>query len=346
LAALAAATAALPVGPTVPSLGDGTGVDAAVHLRGNPHQPGPVVPRRFLAALSPPAPTAAGPGSGRLELATAVLAPDNPLPARVFVNRAWHWLFGRGLVRSVDNLGTLGDAPTHPALLDWLARDFVAHGWSRRHLLRLLVTSAAYRQSSAERPEAARLDPGNQWWHRQEVRRLEAEALRDSLLAVSGRLDPTPFGPPVSLPLDGVPDQRGRPRHSGPIDGDGRRSIYLAVRRNIRLPFFAAFDQPHPFATVGARAVSNVPAQVLTLANDPFVHQTSRHFAARVLAAAATGPARLDLAYLLAFSRPPRPDERDAAVAFLQQHDGADETERWADLLHALLATTEFRYRR
>ena len=345
LAALRDAQDALPVSPTVPGLGDGTGNDEGVHLRGNPHTKGAIAHRRFLRALAGESPAATGPGSGRLQLAEAVLAVDNPLPARVFVNRAWHHLFGRGLVRSVDNFGELGDRPSHPELLDWLARDCVQHGWSRKHVLRTLVTSATYRQDSRQRAEAANADGDNVLLHRQNVRRLEAEALRDALLAVAGRLDPTRFGPPIELPLGDQPQQRGRPDRDGPLDGAGRRTIYLAVRRNFRSPLLCAFDQPTPFATVGARNQSNVPAQALALANDAFVHAMAAAFAARLLDDAALPAAqRLAQAYRLAIARPPTADEQAACDAFLAA--AADERQGWTDLLHALLNTTEFCFRR
>ena len=342
LAVLGQAQAALPVAPTVPSLGDGTGTDEGVHLRGDPKRQPAIAHRRFLRALVGEAAADTGPGSGRLQLAAAVLAPDNPLPARVFVNRLWHHLFGRGLVRSVDNLGELGDRPTHPELLDWLARDCVQHGWSRKHVLRTLLTSATYRQASKQREDAASVDAENTLLHRQNVRRLEAEALRDALLAVSGRLDPTRFGPPIELSLADQPHARGKPDRDGPLDGAGRRTIYLAVRRNFRSPLLCAFDQPTPFATVGARNLSNVPAQALALANDAFVHAMAAAFAVRTATAGSVSE-RLTQAYELALARPPTALERGECEAFLA---AAPPDAAWQDLLHALLNTTEFSFRR
>jgi hypothetical protein len=343
LDALRAAVDLLPVSPTVPALADGTGRDEHVHLRGDHRRPGALAPRRFLRALAGDAPLATGPGSGRLQLADALLAADDPLPARVLVNRIWHHLFGRGLVKSVDNLGALGDLPSHPELLDWLARDAVAHGWSRKHVIRRIVTSACYRQSSAARGDARDVDPANVLLHRQNVRRLDAEAVRDALLAISGRLDATPFGPPIELPRDAHVEARGRPKRAGPLDGDGRRSIYLAVRRNFMPPMLLAFDLPTPFATVGARNVSNVPAQALALANDPFVHAQCVRWAERLQAdATADLHARLTAAYELAFAR--RPDDAEVALcrSFLREHGES----AWPHLLHALVNTTEFLYLR
>ncbi len=342
LATLRTAAASLPVSPTIPSLTDGTGRDSHVALRGDHRKPGAIAPRRFLSALVGNEAMPTGPGSGRLALADAVLHPNNPLLARVFVNRVWHHLFGRGLVRSVDNLGALGDQPTHPELLDWLARDAIHHGWSQKHVLRRLLTSATYRQDSRVRPEAAVADGANVLLHRQNVRRLAAEAVRDSLLAVSGRLDAKQFGPSVELPKDAHIEARGRPARSGPLDGDGRRSIYLAVRRNFMPPMLLAFDLPTPFATVGARNVSNVPAQALTLANDPFVHAECARWATQLLAtSAADVDARITLAYTGAFARLPSHDELTNCRAFLADTEGS-----WPDLLHALVNTTEFSYLR
>lgn len=346
---LAAAQAALPVSPTVPALCDGTGTDEPVHVRGSHRAPGPVARRRFLEALAGPDAIATGPGSGRLQLAEAILATDNPLPARVLVNRIWHHLFGRGLGRSVDNLGALGDPPTHPELLDWLARDCIEHGWSQKHVVRRIVRSAAYRQDSRPVPAAADVDPENLLLHRQNVRRLQAEAVRDALLAVGGSLRREQFGPPVPIPLDSDHEARGKPKVSGPIDGDGRRSIYLAVRRNFLPPMLLAFDLPTPFATVGARNVSNVPAQALTLANDPFVHLMCARWAAVL---AALPPAeRLEAAYRQAFARSPDRGEAARCAQFLaaaaaERQLPADDPAVLADLLHGLVNTKEFTYLR
>ena len=359
---LADRQANLPVSATLPALSDGTGSDEPVHVRGNHRLPGPLVARRFLAALADGEPMATGPGSGRLQLAEAILAADNPLPARVLANRVWHHLFGRGLARSVDNLGSLGDRPTHPELLDWLARDLVAHGWSLKHLVRRVVQSATYRQDSRDVPAAAAIDADNLLLHRQNVRRLEAEAVRDALLAVSGSLRLESFGPSVPIPLDGHQEARGKPRRSGPIDGDGRRSIYLALRRNFLPQFLQAFDLPTPFATVGARNVSNVPAQALALLNDPFVHLMCERWAARLQAAHGDdAEAWIAAAYQTAFGRAPIAAEREFCRQFLRDaaadataaapavaagaEDPAARTPL-ADLLHCLVNTKEFTFRR
>jgi len=349
---LANAQAALPVSPTLPALCDGTGGDEPLYIRGSHKTPGPIQPRRFLTALAGDEAMQIPGGSGRLELAAAILAPDNPLPARALVNRLWHHLFGRGLAGSVDNLGVLGEPPSHPELLDWLARDFVAHGWSIKQAIRGIVLSRAYRQSSRETDSGRETDPANRLLHRQNVRRLEAEAVRDSLLQISGRIDPQLYGPSVPIPHADLVHARGKPSRSGPLDGDGRRSIYLAIRRNFLPPMLLSFDLPTPFAPIGRRNVSNVPAQALTLLNDPFVHAMARHWADRLLQATERDTDSLiDAAYRDAFARAPTAEEIEACSAFLHQAAADHGTETtdvrpWTDLLHCLVNTKEFTFRR
>jgi hypothetical protein len=260
-------------------------------------------------------------------------------------------LFGRGIVPTPDDFGLLGQAPTHPELLDWLADWFRTEGrWSTKRLIRLLVTSNAYRMSS--RPSDAQAetrDPSNLLWHRMPVRRLEGEAIRDSILTLSGRLDPTMFGPPVPAHLTEFMEGRGRPAKSGPLDGAGRRSIYLEVRRNFPSSMMRAFDTPVPFTTVGRRTISNVPAQSLILLNDPFVQEEAAHWAARL---ASTGSpvgveARLNRLYREAFGRPPTPSEVTLGKEFLdrqQRLQEGREDRAWADLCHVLFNVKEFVY--
>jgi hypothetical protein len=326
---------------------DGSGVDERVFVRGSPKAPGEPAPRRFVEAFV--GPTGIGPprGSGRLELARQLTNPDlNPLVARVIVNRVWHHLFGRGIVASVDNFGVLGEAPTHRELLDYLADRFVKEGWSLKGLIRTLVLSSTYGMASEPSPEAEKVDPSNLLLHRTRLRRLEGEAVRDAMLVVSGRLDPKEHGPPVPIYLTPFLDGRGRPG-SGPLDGDGRRSIYLAVRRNFLSPFLLAFDTPIPFSTVGRRSVSNVPAQALILLNDPFVHQQAELWARRQLARPGPARQRVEAMYLSAFGRPPTDGERSACSAFLEgqaKRYGAtmEDGRVWADLAHTLFNVKEF----
>jgi mono/diheme cytochrome c family protein len=336
--------ARLPEAQLAPAIRDGTGRDERVFVRGNPKAPGAVAPRGFLAAFGRPAFT--GPGSGRLELARAVTDPANPLVARVLVNRVWKHHFGEGIVRSPDDFGAQGQPPTHPELLDWLAAEFVARGWSVKHLHRLILHSAAYRQSSSTPHSALRTphsqDPQNRLLHRQNVRRLEAEAIRDAMLAVSGRLDRTAGGPGVPPHLTDHQVGRGRPA-PGPVDGAGRRSVYLQVRRNFLPPLLVAFDYPTPFTTIGRRTVSNVPAQALALMNNPFVLGQADRWAGRVLAGPGRAPEdRVRDMYVAAFGRPPTPAEVGTAVGFVTANGPADDRRAWADLAHALFNGKEF----
>jgi hypothetical protein len=330
------------VSATAPALFEGSAVDEYLLVRGNPRTPADPCPRGYLQILQPSGAAAAQP-LNRLELAYKLVDPANPLTSRVIVNRVWHHLFGRGLVASVDNFGSLGDPPTHPELLDWLAAHFMAEGWSIKRLVRELVLSSTYRMAS--RPAQA-ADPRNLLWHRMPLRRLEAEAIRDSLLAVSGRLDETLGGPSVPVFLTPFMSGRGRPEQSGPLDGNGRRSIYLAVRRNFLNPLLLAFDAPAPMSTVGRRNVSNVPAQALALLNNAFVVEQARLWAERALAQALPEPEQVARLYETAFARPPEPDELAAALDFLHAQAAAygevQPRRAWADLCHVLLNAKEF----
>ena len=321
---------------------DGTPVDETVFVRGNPRTPGDVVPHRSLEALAGPGALKQATGSGRLELAYQWTDPkQNPFVSRVAVNRVWHHLFGRGLVPTPDNFGLLGEAPTHPELLDHLATEFVKDGWSIKRLIRKLVLTDAYRMSSEGDPSAEKADPTNSHLHKFRLKRLEGEAIRDAMLAVSGRLDPKLEGKSVPIFLTPFLDGRGRPG-TGPLDGDGRRSIYLAVRRNFLSPFLLAFDTPIPFSTVGRRQVSNVPAQALILLNDPFVHGQAEVWAKAIIAKPGTTAERIDGMYLSAFGRLPTATERETCVEFLKGQE--KEAKAWADLGHMLFNVKEFIY--
>jgi hypothetical protein len=322
-----------------PAMLDNVGVDEAVYIRGNCKAPGPVVPRHFLEALAGPQPVTKGSGSGRLELARQVVDPErDPFIARVVVNRLWHHLFGRGIVASVDNFGVLGERPSHPELLDFLADEFVKDGWSVKRAIQRLVMTDAYRRASLASAEAQQRDANNVYLSHQNLRRLEGEAIRDAMLAVSGRLDRTMFGPSVPVHLTDFQQGRGRPA-SGPLDGNCRRSIYLAVRRNFLSPFLLAFDTPIPFSTVGRRTVSNVPAQALILLNDPFVHQQAAAWAKRALDQPADQ--RLRTMYLAAYGRPPSDDESAACREYLHA-PGREEAAAWTGLAHVLLNAKDF----
>ncbi len=329
------------------ALTDGTGLDAKVHLRGSPKTLGEVAPRRFLEVFADGSTSIPPDGSGRLELARRIVEPTNPLTSRVLVNRLWHHHFGRGIVASLDDFGAMGREPTHPELLDYLATRFIESGWSIKAMHRLIVNSRAYRMSSQLAPEADRIDPSNELWHRRDVRRLEAEAIRDAILAVSGRLDDKMYGPSVAPHLTSFMEGRGRPGHSGPLDGDGRRSLYINVRRNFLTPMLLAFDYPTPASSMGRRNVSNVPAQALTLMNDPFLIQQAKFWSARIRKETKVSAAEsIETMYREAFGRKPTDDERTAALGFIEEQAKAygkpDDLRAWADLAHVLFNVKEF----
>jgi hypothetical protein len=312
-----------------------------------------------IAGAADRQPAAPHDGSGRLELARQIASTDNPLTARVMANRVWHHVFGRGIVASTDNFGALGDRPTHPELLDYLADRFVQQGWSVKKLVRELVLSSAFAMSSKADAEADAADPDNRLLHRANVRRLEAEAVRDSILAVSGRLDRTMFGPGVEVHLtpfmdNNYTDDYGRPKGSGPLDGAGRRSVYLMVRRNFMNPMLVAFDLPQPLNTAGRRSVSNVPAQALILMNDPFVAEQAKVWARRVLAENHPDvAARVARMYEQAYARAPTERERDVALSFLDRQAGllslpdgcrSNDERLWAELGQVMINVKEFTY--
>lgn len=329
---------------------DGSGENERIFIRGNPRTLGDEAPRQLLVALAGEQP-AIHEGSGRLILAQQIANPNNPLTARVLVNRVWHHLFGAGIVPSTDNFGVLGEVPSHPELLDHLAHQFVTEGWSIKRLIRSIVLSNTYQMSSAVQPAADELDPTNRLWHRTNVRRLEGEAIRDAMLVVSGSLDAQMFGPSVPVHITPFMQGRGKPNSSGPKDGDGRRSVYLEVRRNFLSPMMMAFDTPIPFNTVGRRNRSNVPAQALILMNDPFVIEQARKWAKNILAARGSFDDRVNKAYGAALARAATPAElaaakdffasQSAALHIAQEQSHAD-VRVWSDYCHVLFNVKEF----
>jgi len=342
------------IAPVAVSMTDGNGVDESVFIRGNPKRLGDPVTRGFISALKDA--DHAPKGSGRLDLAKHITSPDNPLTARVYVNRVWHHLFGLGIVPTVDDFGVLGQRPSHPELLDWLAVWFMNEGqWSTKKLIRMLARSSAFQMDSKARsPEMDQKDAANVLLHKMRVRRLEGESIRDTILKVSGQLDSTPFGPSEKIHLTSFMTGRGRPGKSGELDGGRRRSIYVEVRRNFLSPFLTTFDTPIPFTTFGRRAQSNVPAQSLILMNDPFVLQQSEAWAKRVIAMEGSFASRLTYMYETALGRLPTSREMEAAREFVvsQQSDmaagkqdaGEVEKRLWTDLCHVLFNVKEFIY--
>jgi hypothetical protein len=308
--------------------------DMRIHVRGNHLVTGDVAARGFLRILGKSGPEYRE-GSGRLALADAMTDPANPLVARVMVNRIWKHHFGEGLVGTVDNFGRMGERPSHPELLDWLAARFVESGWSVKSMHRLILGSTAYRMSTAASEAAAARDPRNRLLTHMPVRRLEAEAIRDSILAVSGSLVPVTQGPSVTPHISAFQDGRGKPE-PGPLDGNGRRSIYIEVRRNFLTPLLTAFDMPLPTTAVGRRSVSTVPAQALALMNNELVGTEASKWAKRMTAEFHDPSERLSEMYQRAFGRPPEESERQMVTEFLQKGGS------WGEVAHVLFNAKEF----
>jgi hypothetical protein len=339
------------------------GVDYRLNVRGDYDELGEPVPRGYLRAVARMVPCKgvvsesgrfAGADSGRMALAELVASPANPLTARVFVNRCWHWLFGVGLVDTPDNFGHLGSRPSHPELLDYMTGRFIEHGWSIKQLIRAVVSSRTWRQAGSAADEAAarRLDPTNRLLHHFPVRRLEAEAIRDAMLAVSGRLDRRLYGPPV-LPHRYKEDPQKR-LFSGPVDGNGRRSIYTMMTIMEPPRFLATFNQPSPKVPTGKRDVTNTPLQSLALLNDPLVASQADQWARQLLQIAdSDAVGRIRRMFLASLGRDPSPDETQlwttAATRLASAHQVSDDVclaslAVWRDIAHMLLNTKEFVY--
>jgi len=334
---------------------DGFGIDSPVFIRGN-HQElsEEKVPRSFLSALPKGGEPFKSKGSGRMEFAEAVLANENPLTARVMVNRIWHHLFGRGIVETVDNFGLQGKLPSHPELLDYLAVKFQNEDWSIKKMVRSIVMTEVFKRSTLRNDELLEADPTNIYLASFPVRRLEAEAIRDGILVASESLNDSLYGPPVATYLTDFMQGRGRPNESGPIDGNGRRSIYLEVRRNFLEPMMTTFDMPIPFSTFGKRDVTNVPSQSLIIMNDPFVAQQAEIMAKKLLAAGELSfEEKISWLYMRAFSRHATAEELVKAkefIAMLQNMEAQKEIEidkeleLWKQYCHSIFNLKEFIY--
>jgi hypothetical protein len=338
---------------TIGSVADwNEGRDEHIGIRGSYTEFGEEAPRGAIRFLGGAAERRVPSACGRLELALNIASDQNPLTARVFVNRVWLHLFGEGLVRTPDDFGHLGQTPSHPELLDYLAARFMAEGWSLKKLVALLVDSAAWRQSGTAAAAAMEIDPENRLWHHMPMRRLEAEAIRDSILAVSGRLDSTLYGRPID-PYRTATDAAKR-LFCGPLDGNGRRSIYLKMTLMEPPRMLAVFNQPIPKLTTGRRDVTNVPNQSLALLNDPFVIEMARQWSERSLDDGATAPEdRAARMFATALSRPPQPAETARLVSLAEQsaqlrgvNAGAliDCQPVWQDVAHAIFNLKEFIY--
>lgn len=340
---LVALHGSLPKPRYVRTLTDGPGMEQRVYVRGNHKSESKEAnPKRFMDAFG--GTHFEEKGSGRLEYAEHLLTTGQALTARVRVNRIWSRIFGQGLVSSVDDFGKMGTAPSHPELLDYLAGEFVKNGWSTKWLIRKLVTTRAFQMSSKRGSEVMEADPGNIFLQHMPLQRMDAESVRDHLLAVSGNLKEDVFGPAVGPWVGDLPGSRASPRN-GPLDGAGRRSIYQQMRRNFLPSFQRAFNLPLPVAPVGQRQVTNVPAQALALLNHPLVIQQAEGWAKRLEASSDDVEERIRLMHLQGFSREATEREvrwaKGALEEFLKEEDQA---KAWVSLCHVMMNRKEFIY--
>jgi hypothetical protein len=316
--------------------------DLHIQIRGNPHVLGPRVPRGFPRVLTTgPAPRLPADRSGRREMADWLADPKNPLTARVIVNRVWQHLLGEGLVATGDNFGVEGARPSHPELLDDLAVRFMEDGWSLKALIRHIVLSRVYALAAEDNPQAA--DPENRFGGRARRRRLEAEAIRDAILAVSGRLDRRMGGSAVAGLGEQAVSNNNAPTEL-PTDDGTRRSIYLPVIRNHLPAVFEAFDFADPDVATGRRDATTVAGQALYLMNSPWVLEQAEAAATRLLALAEKD--RLPMLYRRAFGRSPTLEERRRVEAFLHEaaKQGTPEAATWAAVCQAIFGSAEFRF--
>lgn len=336
--------------PVAYGVAEGTPTNSRIQLRGEPHRLGDEVPRRNLELLGGDI-VPAGSGSGRLELANWIARPSNPLTARVFVNRVWQWHFGEGLVATPSDFGLRGERPTHPELLDWLAGEFIASGWSVKSLHRLIMNSRTYQLSSVDDEANLAVDPGNRWHWRYSRRSLDAESIRDAMLAVSGRLD---GNVPESHPFPAVDTWAftiHNPFHA--VYDSNHRSVYLMVQRNRRHPYLALFDAADPNQSIATRQPTTTPTQALFLMNSPFVHEASEGFARRVLSVSGDDHTKTRWAFETAHGRIPEDAVVQDAVAFVAAYReklagsdaiGEKDVAAWSALARVLLTSNAFLY--
>lgn len=326
--------------------------DTALRIRGEPNERGSAVPRGFLTIASLGKNPEIHEGrSGRKELADWITDPSNPLTARVMVNRVWQHLFGRGIVSTVNNFGANGDRPTHPQLLDHLATVFVRDGWSLKQLVRRIMLSRVYRQSSLDHDEGLSVDPDNHLLWKMNQRRLEAEAIRDAMLVASGQIDLAPADASIVAKVgDGL---IGRNLKADQIVSDQRkRSVYLPIVRGVLPEILRVFDFPEPSIIGGVRDVTTVPTQALYMMNDEFVIETASKLAGRLMGEKQLGDRdRIRLAYQLTVTRDASEEEVETAMdsiqqmqSILQDQEESSESLAWTCFCQSLLASSEFRY--
>ena len=327
--------------------------NSPVYTRGDATQPGESVPRGFVQVVFQKTPEPVSRGSGRYELAQWLASDQNPLTARVMANRIWHWLMGRGIVGTVDNFGSMGEKPTHPELLDHLALRLVENGWSIKKTIREIVLSRTYQLASVHAPQNFAIDPDNNLCWRMSKRSLDAESLRDAMLAVSGKLD--------LYPSEGSPVCRAGEGREGLIklfsltqQPSYNRSVYLPIVRDQVPEVLSLFDFANPGLVTGDREKTNVPAQSLYLLNNTQVHSLSDAFARRIYDSAKDENSRIMNAYMLAYARPATAQEQQTARAFFTSYaasaarakqKGSDVSQyAWSAFCQSLMASAEFRY--
>jgi uncharacterized protein DUF1553/uncharacterized protein DUF1549/cytochrome c len=333
---------------TAYAVAEGKPGDARIHLRGEPSKQGEAVPRAFLTVLGGQRLPAEEKGSGRLQLADWLTSPENPLTPRVMVNRIWQHHFSKGLVATTSDFGARGRAPTHPELLDYLAVQFVKSGWSLKAMHKLIMMSRTYQQTSADDPTRLALDPGNDLLWKHGRQRLDAESLRDALLAVSGTLEyrtagSHPFPPPTRW-------EYTQHNQFTALYETRQRSIYLMQQRIRRHPFMATFDGADPNTSTAERPVTTTPLQALFALNDSFAHEQAERFAERIMAERGNSATRIQRAYELSYGRQPSAEETRGALAFLRETSqrleslgNADpQKDSWASLARAIMASNEF----
>ncbi len=323
--------------------------DAPIQLKGEPFNRGETVPRGFLAVLGGQKLPPEEKGSGRRELAGWIATSRNPLTARVMVNRVWQGHFGRGLVSTPNDFGKMGRAPSHPDLLDWLATRFVEDGWSVKRLHRRILLSAAWQQQVIEDARASELDPNNERLWRANRLRLDAEAVRDSLLWLSGNLDLLP-GEGHPFPPQKTWSWTQHNPFTAVYDTD-KRSVYVMQQRIRRHPFFATFDGADTNATTGSRFITTTPLQALFSMNDPFAHAQAEGFARRVVASAPHDVARVEVAHRLALGRPATAAETAEALVYLAEcrarrpvDDPQAALAAWTSYARILMGSNEFMF--
>jgi hypothetical protein len=313
--------------------------DWHVHIRGEIRNKGAVVPRGFLQVASKTKtvaqPTIATGRSGRLELAEWVASSENPLTSRVMVNRIWHHLIGNGLVRTTDNFGMMGETPSHPALLDWLAHQFVVDQWSVKKMIRRIVMSRTYRLASTGESIGREIDPENRLIWRANRKRLTAESIRDSILSVSGQLSMQQGGPTI---------RKFSQYDWGYEFNTIRRSVYVPLFRNTLLEVFETFDVANPNVVSGRRSETILPTQALYLMNSPFVNAEAVRAGERIIRSGATDAERVRLIYRLALGREPSAAETDVVMRFIEESKAGEKSGVWSALVHSLFGSVDFRH--